>query len=273
VRYGVVADVHGNLHALDAALTFLSTQGVDAYLCAGDLVGYGPFPDECVHRVLDLPGRCVAGNHDLILLDRLADDRCIPLAQASLRWTRRVVGKEARTRLSRPPLLATVADVALAHGSVADPQEYVVTTAQALTCLAALPAAAPGARVLIVGHTHRPLAVSRLRGTLLRGGTGAVTVPRDDVTLLNPGAVGQSRSRDARARVVVLDLATRVATFHAVAYDVAGCRRALRERGLPAESCHLAPSRWDDVAGALRTGVGRARDRLRAVPEETHTGG
>ena len=81
MRFGVIADVHANLHALDAALAFLSDQDVDAYLCAGDLVGYGPFPNECVRRVRDLPGRCVAGNHDLIVLDRLSDERCVPLAR------------------------------------------------------------------------------------------------------------------------------------------------------------------------------------------------
>ena len=57
MRFGVIADVHANLHALDAALAFLADQDVEAYLCAGDLVGYGPFPNECVRRVRDLPGR------------------------------------------------------------------------------------------------------------------------------------------------------------------------------------------------------------------------
>src|SRR3954447_24462817 len=87
MRFAVISDVHANLHALDAALAFLATQDVDGYLCAGDLVGYGPFPNECVRRVAALGGPCVAGNHDLIAIGRLSDERCIPLAQASLRWT------------------------------------------------------------------------------------------------------------------------------------------------------------------------------------------
>src|SRR3954451_22574338 len=88
MRFAVIADVHANRHALDAALAFLADQDVEVYLCAGDLVGYGPFPNECVRRVRDLPGVCVAGNHDLIALGRLSDERCVPLARASLRWTR-----------------------------------------------------------------------------------------------------------------------------------------------------------------------------------------
>jgi predicted phosphodiesterase len=257
MRFGVIADVHANLHALDAALAFLSSQDVDAYLCAGDLVGYGPFPNECVRRVRDLPGRCVAGNHDLIVLDRCSDERCVPLAQASLRWTRAVLDAEARAFLIKLPLGAREGDIALRHGSVVDPQEYVLTEAQAAACLRDIERVAPGTEILILGHTHRPMAFGERGGWLLRGSTGAVSLPRDEVVLLNPGAVGQSRSHDAHARVVVLDMAARVATFHALPYDVEACRRALHERGLPSHSCHIPRSRWDDVASAVRTRIRR----------------
>jgi predicted phosphodiesterase len=257
MRVAVIADVHANLHALDAALEFLSGHDVEAYLCAGDLVGYGPFPNECVRRVRDLPGRCVAGNHDLIVLDRLSDERCVPLARASLRWTRTVLDAEARAFLAQLPLGAREHDVALRHGSVVDPQEYVLTEAQAATCLRDIERVAPGTEILVLGHTHRPMAVGERGGSLLQGATGAVRLPRGEAVVVNPGAVGQSRSRDARARVVVLDLEARVASFHAVPYDVDACRHALRDRGLPPESCHVPRSRWDDVAGAIRAGVRR----------------
>ena len=88
MRYGVLADIHGNLHALRAALGALGREGVDRYLIAGDLVGYGPNPNECVELVAGLDAVCVAGNHDLIALDRLSDERCPELARQSLRWTR-----------------------------------------------------------------------------------------------------------------------------------------------------------------------------------------
>jgi predicted phosphodiesterase len=257
MRFGLIADVHANLHALDAALAFLSSQEVDAYLCAGDLVGYGPFPNECVRRVRDLPGRCVAGNHDLIVLDRLSDERCVPLARASLRWTRKTLGAQARAYLAQLPLSASEGHVALSHGSVVDPQEYVLTEAQAAACLRDVERAVPGTDMLVLGHTHRPMAFGERGGWLLRGSTGAVTLPRNEAVVLNPGAVGQSRSHDARARVAVLDVGAREATFHAVAYDVEACRQALQDRGLPPESCHVPRSRWDDIAGAVRTRIRR----------------
>ena len=262
MRFGVIADVHANLHALDAALAFLSTQDVDGYLCAGDLVGYGPLPNECVRRLADLRVRCVAGNHDLIALERLSDENCIPLAQASLRWTRRVLEDDVRTLLQDLPTGATVQGVALHHGSVLDPEEYVLTQAQALACLDDLERVAPAAEILILGHTHRPMAVGRRSGLLLRRRTGTVTLPPGEPVVLNPGAVGQSRSRDVRARVMVLDLAAREATFHALSYDVVGCRQALRERGLPATSCHIPRSRWQDVAGVAKRRVRRLQSSI-----------
>jgi diadenosine tetraphosphatase ApaH/serine/threonine PP2A family protein phosphatase len=181
----------------------------------------------------------------------------VPLAQASLRWTRTVLDADARAFLADLPLEAREGDVELHHGSVGDPQQYVITTAQAIACLRDLERVAPGTEVLILGHTHRPMAVSAAGGALLRGSTGTVGVPRGQPIVLNPGAVGQSRSRDPRARVAVLDTEARVATFHALRYDVAGCRRALRDRGLPPESCHVPRARWGDVASAVRSRVGR----------------
>jgi predicted phosphodiesterase len=272
-RLGVISDIHANQHALEAALEFLSTQELDGYLCAGDLVGYGPLPNECVRRVLDLPVTCIAGNHDLIALGRLSDDRCIPLARDSLRWTRSILDDDARARLAALPLSATAHDVALHHGAPGDPQRYVIEDADAFAALDALATASPGAGILILGHTHRPTAIGRRRGSLLRGGTGSIRLEPDEPTLLNPGAVGQSRSRDPRARVMVLDLAQRVATFHALDYDVAACRQALRERALPPDSCHVPRSRIREVAGALRRRLGGSHPAARSSKENSATGG
>jgi hypothetical protein len=137
----------------------------------------------------------------------------------------------------------------------------VLTEPQAVAGLRDVERVAPGTEILILGHTHRPMAFAERAGWLLRGSTGAVSLPPDEPIVLNPGAIGQSRSRDPRARVVVLDVGARVASFHAVPYDVEGCRRALRDRGLPPQSCHVPHSRWDDLAGAARRRIRRLAGR------------
>jgi predicted phosphodiesterase len=256
VRYGVLADVHGNLHALEAALAALARLGVGSYLCAGDLVGYGAMPNECVAALAALDVRCVAGNHDLIALGRLPDDDCSQLARDSLRWTRTHLDPAARRYLEAlPPVVATADGVVVAHGSLSDPWEYIRTPAQRVEQLRRLERDHPGTRVLVLGHTHRPAAHSATRGAIgLRRG---VAIPEEDSVLLNPGSVGQSRERRVRASFVVLDVDRREATFHAVRYDVRGCRRTLRQRGLPAWSYQLRPSPARRYAGAVRRALRR----------------
>jgi predicted phosphodiesterase len=239
MRYGVLADVHGNLDALRAVLDALEHHGVDRYLIAGDLVGYGPYPNECVAALAALPATCVAGNHDLIALGVLSDQRCIELARRSLRWTRQVLGANERAFLAALPQTATApGGVLVAHGSLDDCEEYTTTRRQALTQLDRIEDR-DGARILVLGHTHRPLAFGRRSGWLRATRT---SLPQNDAALINPGAVGQSRELRGRARFAVLDLDLREARFFAIRYDVDACRAALRGVGLSPRSCHLPPA-------------------------------
>ena len=259
MRLGVISDIHANLHALDASLAFLATQELDGYVCAGDLVGYGPLPNESVRRVLDLGGPGIAGNPDLMAIGRLSDANCEPLAYDSMRWTRTVLEEDIRARLAALPTSAAADGLTIHHGSIGDPERYVLTNDQAADALVRLAAVVPEASILVLGHTHHAFAYGARSGALLREGTGTVALPAGEPVLLNPGAVGQSRSRDARARVLVLDTDARSAAFHAVGYDIEGCRQALRARGLPPDSCHRARSRIAGLAGAVRRGIRRAK--------------
>jgi predicted phosphodiesterase len=256
VRLGVLSDIHANLHALEAVLEALEGEWVDEYLCMGDLVGYGPFPNECVAAVERLGIRCVAGNHDLIALEQLSDDGCVKLARDTLRWTRSVLSDDARRFLERLPRVAVMDVIVMAHGSLDDPTCYVRRPGDAAMQLDHLAREHPRAEVLLLGHTHSQIAVvegGRVPRT--RGGTVGIAGARR--ALLNPGSVGQSRERAARARFMVLDLERREATFHARRYDVQGCRRALRDAGLPTGAAHIKPAPFRTRAGALRRRLGR----------------
>src|SRR5918998_2595611 len=87
MRIGLLSDVHANLFALRAAITRLRGEGVDAWVCAGDLVGYGPHPNECVETIAELDPTCVAGNHELMLLDALPAKRAGWLARPAIAWS------------------------------------------------------------------------------------------------------------------------------------------------------------------------------------------
>jgi predicted phosphodiesterase len=239
VRYGVLSDIHANLHALEAAVEVLEREGVATYLFAGDLVGYGPFPNECVEMVAELGALSVAGNHDLIALGRLPDSHCDALARTTLAWTRDVLSEDAQRYLSELPLRTAVEDIVVAHGSLGDPEEYTSRPDQAASQLSQLEAEEPAARILVLGHTHRARAFDGSARSLDVG--EPLALRSSGRYVLTPGSVGQSRERLARARFVVLDTDTRRATFYAVPYDIDGCRQALARQGLPDDACHQPP--------------------------------
>jgi predicted phosphodiesterase len=263
LRYGVLSDIHGNMHALEATLDALADMEVSGYLCAGDLVGYGPMPNECVAAVAAIDARCVAGNHDLIAIGQLPDDDCSWLAQITLRWTREHLDPAARCYLERLARVAATDDgVVIAHGSLRDPWEYVRAPGQRIDQLHALERDHPAAGVLVLGHTHLPAAHSVRRGEIeVQGGT-TIALGAGDRYLVNPGSVGQSRDGSPRARFLVLDTELGLASFHAIRYDVRGCRRALRRRGLPRYAYRRSPPPLLRLAGRLRRAARRIRRGL-----------
>ena len=272
MRYGVLSDIHGNLAALESALAALRREGVDGFLCTGDLVGYGPRPNECVETVAEIGAVCVAGNHELLALDRLPEPDLSPLARETLPWTRDALRDDVRCFLSQLPLRAeTPESIVLTHASLRDPQQRVIQPAAAREQLGLLASEHPGARFLLVGHTHRPWVYGAAQGPRQLGPEGWVDLRRDGSYLLNPGSVGQSRSLElrARARFMLLDLEARRAKFFAIDYDVQRCREELRRAGLPMHAYHrrppILPMSVHRARGVIGRKVIRALDRLRAA--------
>jgi predicted phosphodiesterase len=259
MRYGVLSDVHGNGFALRAAVDRLTRAGVDGWLCAGDIVGYGPQPNECVELLAELGARCVAGNHELLVLGRLSLERSGRLARETTPWTRAALRDDSRAFLAGLPLTLRLGDLVMAHGSLTDPERYVTQDAQARAELVALRRVDTAARVLVLGHTHRPWLYHESAGTL-----PATARPPAGRLLVNPGSVGQSRQRERvpRARFLLLDLEHGEIRFFTEPYDVAGARVALRAAGLPRSGIHVAP-------GRLRAVPRRARALLRYARRRT----
>lgn len=260
MRYGVLSDIHGNLFALRTAIECLTREGVDGWLCAGDTIGYGPQPNECVETIAELDALCVAGNHELILLGKLDGQRSGRLARETLRWTRTVLRQDCRSYLSQLPRIIAVDEIVMAHGSLEDSEQYIKSEAQAAEQLRQLEYMYAQARFLILGHTHQTWAYSRTNGTVTSTAPASVPLLPPDQFLLNPGAVGQSRQRESepRARFMLLDLEYLWARFFTASYDSAACREALRQRGLPDDCIHIRP-------GLLPTALRRGRRLIRKL--------
>jgi diadenosine tetraphosphatase ApaH/serine/threonine PP2A family protein phosphatase len=229
-RVAVISDVHANRHALDAVLAAVVTEEPDEVWCLGDLVGYGPEPNECCAAVASRADLCLAGNHDLVVLGSLSLHDFAGDAAAAARWTQTVLADEARNYLEALGPTATRAGVELFHGSPRDPVwDYVLSEEAARATFEATTAS-----LVLVGHSHVPLAIG-FDGEALGGGVagdGTWIELDSNRWLLNPGSVGQPRDGDPRAAYLLVEVG-RSARFHRVEYPIAAVQAEIREKGLP----------------------------------------
>jgi len=203
----VLSDLHGNATALEAALQ--AAQGRwDRVVCLGDVVGYGPDPNEVVGQIRKLGARTIRGNHDKAVAALIPADDFNPVAKAAVEWTRSQLSPENRTWLAELPQgPATVEGMVLVHGAFQDEDEYVFTPEQALEGL--LDSSAP---VTFFGHTHQQggfayedassnLEILQVRPRSIESFAALRTEPKRRY-LLNPGSVGQPRDGDPRAAAI-----------------------------------------------------------------------
>ena len=230
MRIAVVSDVHSNLAALEAVLAAIDAAPPDEIWCLGDVVGYGPRPNECCEIVESRAKVCLGGNHDLAVRGTIDLDEFRGDAAVAARWTRDVLNDGSRAFLDRLEPQDERDGVALYHGSARDPVwEYVLSDEAAAATLAISPLP-----LVLVGHSHVALEVT-WGDDLLTGGLApdGMTVDAPGRALLNPGSVGQPRDGDPRAAYLLLDLERKRATFHRTDYDVERTQAEMRAAGLP----------------------------------------
>lgn len=261
MRYGVLSDVHANAAALRTAVGRLRAAGVDGWLCAGDIVGYGPHPNECVDLLAGIGARCVAGNHELMVLGTLETQRAGRLARETTPWTRSVLRDDCRAFLAGLPTVLRLPGLVMAHGSLTDVETYVTRAPQAAQELEKLRRREAGAGVLVLGHTHRQWLFDPAGGTLAAPAGPEWPFPETGPFLVNPGSVGQSRQRERapRARFLLLDMERRRLRFFAEPYDAAATLAALRRHGLPRSCVHVPPGRLRAVPRRVATLLRHAR--------------
>lgn len=231
MRVAVISDIHGNLAALEAVLEAIEAEAPDEIWFLGDLVGYGPRPNECVALLRPKANVFLSGNHDLGVLGTIDLLEFSGDAGAAARWTSGILDPDARTFLESLEPKGEARGVGLFHGSARDPVwEYVLSDEAAATTFALTTHP-----VVLVGHSHVALQVA-LRDPLLEGGLAPAGTEVDlsgARWLLNPGSVGQPRDGDARAGWLMLDLGAQTASFRRAQYDIARTQREIREVGLP----------------------------------------
>ncbi|RQH00963.1 metallophosphoesterase family protein [Natrarchaeobius oligotrophus] len=211
MKVGLISDVHGNLVALEAVLADMPP--VDELCCAGDVVGYNPWPGECVDELRARGVPTVMGNHDAAVVGD-APFRFNGMARAGVEHAREELTDEQRRWLASLPTERLECDgrVKLVHGHPDDPDRYTRYTYPKEFS----PRLLADEDVLVLGHTHVQGASQYAEGIVV-----------------NPGSVGQPRDGDPRAGYAVVDLEAMAVETHRVEYDVDAVREAVNEAGLP----------------------------------------
>jgi diadenosine tetraphosphatase ApaH/serine/threonine PP2A family protein phosphatase len=208
-------------------------------VCLGDVVGYGPDPNEVTSKIRQLGAQTIRGNHDKAATGLMVTDDFNPVAKAAVDWTRSQLSPDNLKWLTELPHGPLQTDgIVLVHGAFQDEDEYVFTPAQALEGL--LDSAA---RVTFFGHTHHQggfsytNASNNLEILSLRPRTSelfaALRTTTETRYLLNPGSIGQPRDGDPRAGFAIADLEHDVVEFWRVSYDIAAVQSRMRAARLP----------------------------------------
>lgn len=228
MKIAVIADIHGNLPALEAVVA--DAGAVDAWWCLGDITGYGADPNGCVQVVRDLGAVVLPGNHDLAVVGLGDLRRFNDHAAQCLRWTAQALEEASRQILldaATQPVRVERQRFTLVHASLRDPiWEYVDTPGRARANFLHF-----DTEFCLVGHTHVPAAYDERGHNQIDVATGGGTLAGGRL-LANPGAVGQPRDRDWRASYLLIDDQQQW-QWRRVEYDVDEAAGRIRRAGLP----------------------------------------
>jgi len=243
MRILIVSDIHANLTAFEAVLQEASN--FDAIWCLGDLVGYGPDPNECIELIQTLPNLlCILGNHDSAVINRINPNSFNPEAKKAIQWTQKVLSKKNKAFLDRLPKTSIQNNVTIAHGSPRYPVwEYLLDPHTAMISFDYFETP-----YCFVGHTHIP-AIFILKNEIDLFTIPKIPKPNQTLTLtersiINPGSVGQPRDKDIRSAFALYDTENHQWDYRRVVYDIQSVQKRMRRAKLPERHINRLSAGW-----------------------------
>ncbi len=232
MRILIISDIHANLTAFETVLNDAKNQWEYVW-CLGDVVGYGPDPNECVELLRSMPHLCLAGNHDWAALGRLDSDTFNPDARRAVQWTTDTLTPANTAYLEALPTTFVIGSYTLAHGSPREPVwEYILEpmTARHNFDYFETP-------YCLVGHTHMPVIYELSR----EGENASALQPlyrqqralNGHRQIINPGSVGQPRDANPEAAYALLDVETNMWEHRRIPYDIGAVQKRMRSHNLP----------------------------------------
>jgi predicted phosphodiesterase len=229
MKYAVIADIHGNLEALEVVLADAREQKCTHYCCVGDVVGYGANPKECLDIVRGMNIPVVKGNHDEYCSTEEDLEGFNPHAAEAVVWTRKQLTDDDRRWLRELKYVRLVASFSMVHATLDQPERWGYVFDK---LMAAASFTYQNTSVCFFGHTHVPVAF--IRDAMVRGGTySKFKVEPGRKYFVNVGSVGQPRDGEWRAAYCIYHIESAVVEQRRVKYDLETAQKKIIDAGLP----------------------------------------
>lgn len=230
MRYAILSDIHGNIESLQRAMAL--TDESDEILCLGDIVGYGPNPNECVELLRARVKHAVLGNHDLAALENFGVEYFNDAARAAIAWTQTVLHEENRAWLNGLSYEIRYPEFLMVHGAPVDYFEYILDkrTAQKAFALTDAP-------LIFIGHTHiAEYWVQEPDGSIghrhMQHG-GELTFEEGRRYIVDVGSIGQPRDLNPEASFVFYEPQKRTVEWVRYPYPIGEVQHKIHEAHLP----------------------------------------
>lgn len=233
MKIAVLADIHGNLEALQAVVDDLRQQGTRRVISLGDNIGYGPDPDGVVRLLQQIGCDSVCGNHEFALFDKRGRRWLNFQAAENNVDTENLLSPESREYCCNLPPFLEIENACFVHGfppaSVfrylnRQSDEKIVDLFVKHSC-----------SLYFVGHTHK-LQIVAVGSTGVHRRSlaqGKFRLCADEKYIINAGSVGQSRDVDYRAKYILWDNQSGEIEVRFVHYENELTKEKIRKRGFP----------------------------------------
>ena len=236
MKYAILGDIHGNLEALNVVLEYAKSEGVEKYICIGDVVGYNANPHECLEIIRKLdPIAIVKGNHDDYVSNGKETIGFNPMAAKAVEWTRRQLSAEELNYLAaldykKNIVIPGYGRVEIVHATLDNPQGwgYIFDRFSAETCMAyqIFP-------ICFVGHTHVPLMFDKFESNTTGGFYDEIRLEPNHKYLINVGSVGQPRDGNPQAAIAIFDSSEQTVRLKRLDYDMETTQQKILDADLP----------------------------------------
>lgn len=238
MKYAIFADIHSNLEALEVVIEYYQKGKVDKYFCCGDLVGYGPNPNECIKKVRELNCIVVAGNHDWACVGLKDIAWFNEYAQAAILWTKEQLTPDNIDYLKSLLQVYQDENLTLVHGSPRKPiDEYLINLSQARENINLFPT-----ETCFIGHSHTPFFYQRNpQGEEFYNSfrlKSSLFLPPKTKTIINVGSVGQPRDGNPQAACAIYDPEKREVYLARLPYNIPQVQEKMFKTKLPFHLIH-----------------------------------